>query len=127
MLGAALIANEPEAAQKHGEGINRNGLAAGGILPEFLDAVYVYDRVGYDRRPMQFRRDGTIGEGGGDAERYHFGIRRNGRVELVIGSVWEETCTLAQNRDGSWARPLVALRTDARCADPNGMKTQDTL
>jgi hypothetical protein len=78
------------------------GTDDGEVLPEFSDAVYIYERVGYDLRPLSFRRDGTIGYGGGDAERFHFGIPRNGAEELVLGSVFDETCTLIRDPDGGW-------------------------
>jgi SAM-dependent methyltransferase len=64
--------------------------------------VWRYDRIGYDDRAMELRPDGTIGAGSGTVERYYFGVRRTGRTELVIGSVFEETCTLTEGSDGVW-------------------------
>ena len=69
---------------------------------EFFDRSYWYRREGYDERLLEFRSDGTIGAGGGDAERYWF-VRPDaaGRY-LVIGSVHDETCTLTEEAAGGW-------------------------
>jgi len=102
LFGAAPLAEEPRNAKHDGQRTTNHGRVAGEVLPEFSDAVYIYDRVGYDVRPVYFRSDGTIGDGGGHAERYYFGAQKDERVQLVIGSVQEETCTLSRDSDGVW-------------------------
>lgn len=69
---------------------------------EFNEATYIYDRIGYDERPMTFRSDGTIGKGGGDAERFWFVRPDAGEPTLTIGSVYDETCALTKHSDGIW-------------------------
>jgi predicted O-methyltransferase YrrM len=58
--------------------------------------------VGHDERPLLLRRDGTIGSGGGDAERFWFVRRAGGRPTLVIGSETTATCELHLDADGVW-------------------------
>jgi Methyltransferase domain len=66
------------------------------------DRYYRYSRVGYDERPLLLRRDGTIGSGGGDAERFWF-VRQSGDERmLVIGSETKVTCALHPDADGVW-------------------------
>ncbi len=101
-VATALLGAEPSNAPHVGQPTQMPESSAGGVLPEFSDAFYTYDRVGYDMRPMHFRSDGTVGTGGGEAERYHFGIRHDGQCRLVIGSVHDETCTLGRDGDGVW-------------------------
>lgn len=69
---------------------------------EFADATYIYDRIGYDERPMTFRSDGTIGNGSGGAEQFWSVHQDAGEPTLTIGSVCEETCTLTKHSDGIW-------------------------
>jgi hypothetical protein len=66
------------------------------------DRYYRYSRIGHDERPLWLRRDGTIGRGGGDAERFWF-VRRSGDAPtLVIGSETTVTCELRQDAGGVW-------------------------
>jgi predicted O-methyltransferase YrrM len=61
--------------------------------------VFIYDRVGHDLRPLRLREDGTVGEGGGDAERYFYTAEDG---SLVVGSAWDETCRLRRDGDDVW-------------------------
>src|SRR4051812_24904802 len=73
--------------------------AEGCAIPaEVAGMTFLYDRVGHDLRPLHFREDGTVGEGGGDAERYYF-APAGGGGELVLGSAWDETCRLTRGSD----------------------------
>ena len=62
-----------------------------------------YSRVGHDERPILLRPDGTIGVGGGDAERFWF-VRQDDEAGtvLVIGSENNVTCELRPGEHGSW-------------------------
>lgn len=63
---------------------------------------YRYVRIGYDERPLQLRKDGTIGDGGGTAERFWF-VRKSGNGPiLVIGSETNVTCELTLGAEGEW-------------------------
>ncbi|HEY0981126.1 class I SAM-dependent methyltransferase [Schlesneria sp.] len=66
------------------------------------DRTFIYDRVGYDLRPLTLRTDGTVGSTGGNAERYWFLSRVDGEEVLTIGSVLDETCSFRRGRDGIW-------------------------
>lgn len=66
------------------------------------DRYYRYSRVGHDERPLLLRRDGTIGSGGGDAERFWFVRQSGGQPTLVIGSETTVTCELHLDADGVW-------------------------
>jgi hypothetical protein len=57
---------------------------------------------GRDGRPLTFRSDGTIAAVGGENQRYYFSVCREGQSELVIGSVYDVTCTLREEADGTW-------------------------
>jgi hypothetical protein len=73
------------------------------ILPEDLsDETFIYDRVGHDLRPLELRGDGTIGRGGGNAERYWFVTTRDGVRTLVLSGIQEETCALMEDDHGVW-------------------------
>lgn len=63
---------------------------------------YRYSRIGYDERALLLRTDGTIGSGGGDAERFWFVRREADGLRLVIGSETQRTCELALDEDGIW-------------------------
>lgn len=64
--------------------------------------TYIYDRLGYDLRPMTLRSDGTISEGGGNAERFWYMADIDGEELLVIGAPTEETCRFRCGSDGVW-------------------------
>lgn len=65
--------------------------------------AWQYERVGYDQRLMEFRADGTIGAGGGNAERYWYVTHAaDCRPRLVIGSVFDKSCVLDLRDDGTW-------------------------
>lgn len=68
----------------------------------FAGKTYLYHRVGFDRRPIAFRADGTVGTGGGDAERYYYVRPGDAGPELVVGSADDVTCVLAPDPDGVW-------------------------
>lgn len=72
------------------------------LFRELAGKTFTYERMGHDRRPLLFREDGTIGAEGGDAERFYLACRKENASELVIGSVFDETCTLRRQGDGSW-------------------------
>jgi hypothetical protein len=100
-LRARYLAGSPAIREGTGPG-------DGGAIPEELAGkTFIYDRVGYDLRPLSFRADGTVGAGGEEAERYYFlargeETRRPRGRELVIGSAWEQTCRLRRGPDGIW-------------------------
>jgi hypothetical protein len=60
---------------------------------------FEYHRVGYDRRPLVFRGDGTFAAGGAGCERYW--TIRDGRL-LVAGDDGRLTMDLAVTVDGGW-------------------------
>lgn len=66
------------------------------------DRFYRYSRIGHDERPILLRADGTIGHGGGAAERFWFVRRTSVGLSLVIGSETERTCELTLEKDGVW-------------------------
>lgn len=66
------------------------------------DRFYRYSRIGHDERPILLRADGTIGHGGGAAERFWFVRRTPVGASLVIGSETECTCELTLEKDGVW-------------------------
>lgn len=81
--------------------------ASGGEIDESAfgrlgNRYYRYVRVGHDERPLQLRGDGTIGQGGGDAERFWFVRQSDGQRILVIGSETMVTCELHLDGDGVW-------------------------
>ena len=69
---------------------------------ELGDKYFRYSRIGHDERPILLRSDGTIGHGGGAAERFWFVRRSPTGPRLVIGSETERTCELALDSDGVW-------------------------
>jgi len=79
--------------------VEESGAAVG---PEFAGKTFLYERVGHDRRPLFFRDDGTIGAGGGNAERYYCTRPAEGDVQLVLGSAFDKTCTLTRGAGGVW-------------------------
>lgn len=78
-----------------------SGRSAGKIPAELAGKIFVYDHVGHYRQPLSFRADGTLG-GGRDTERYYFLAGKAGNEELVLGSVWDESCRLRRQDDGVW-------------------------
>ncbi len=63
---------------------------------------YRYMRLGYDERPIYFRDDGTIGSGGGTAERFWFVRKTESGPVLVIGSETTVTCELVLGENDTW-------------------------
>jgi methyltransferase family protein len=76
--------------------------AADALPYDIAGKTFIYDRIGYDARPVEFRLDGTIGLGGGDAERYYFSEVQGGRRRLILGGLSHETCKLEEHKDGTW-------------------------
>lgn len=63
---------------------------------------YRYHRVGHDERAVYLRCDGTIGTGGGNAERFWF-VRQDAKGDvLCIGSETELICELRRGSNGVW-------------------------
>lgn len=86
-----------------GNGIHSTNGAAVILEREIGGRVWHYERVGYDTRLMELRSDGTIGAGGGNAERYWYvSYSSDGEPQLVIGSVFDKTCVLDLRADGTW-------------------------
>ena len=106
--GAGVIvahACHPELRRRYlacGPAAEEDSPAAEISFAPFAGATYFYERVGYDRRPLTFRPDGTIGAGGGDAERYYFVRQGQSGAELVLGAALERTCVLRRGEDGIW-------------------------
>ncbi len=72
------------------------------VADELAGKSFIYDRLGYDSRPMFLRTDGTIGRGIGGAERYFMTTGGAEQHRLVIGSELDETCVLKKDIDGVW-------------------------
>lgn len=65
-------------------------------------AVFDYHRVGFDRRSMTFRKDGTVGQGARARELF-WNCKTVGRkVTLEIRSQTGLTCRLVEDRDKVW-------------------------
>jgi hypothetical protein len=69
---------------------------------QLLCRTYDYNRVGYDRRPMEFLSDGTIGTGSAGCELFWDLRAQNDSIMLKIFSDEELTCTLVMDALGSW-------------------------
>lgn len=69
---------------------------------ELGDRHYRYHRVGHDERALFLRGDGTIGQGGGNAERFWFVRQEAAQRTLCIGSETELICELTLDEDGVW-------------------------
>ena len=64
--------------------------------------VFDYHRVGYDRRPMTFSADGTVGEGAAGCEVF-WGLKTEaGEVVLELAGEVELTCRLSTEDGTSW-------------------------
>jgi hypothetical protein len=63
---------------------------------------YDYHRVGFDRRPMSFNRNGRVAEGAANCEFYWDVRLRDGRVQLEVHSERERTFCLHKQPDGVW-------------------------
>ena len=74
----------------------------GTVDGDLAGQTFIYDRLGYDLRPLHFRSDGTVGAGQGGAERFYFSTTHSEGRRLVIGSELDETCTLHEDIDGVW-------------------------
>jgi len=92
----AAVCDEPSAGEVDEAAFARLG-----------DRYYRYSRVGHDERPLLLHRDGTIGSGGGDAERFWFLRQSGGQRTLVIGSETTVTCEVQLDADGVWRGRLV--------------------
>lgn len=64
---------------------------------------FVYERLGYDRRLLELRSDGTVGRGAASCEQL-WRVEENGAggVELVLSGRGEETCRLHRSAPGRW-------------------------
>ncbi len=67
-----------------------------------LLGVWLYYRVGYDQRHLEFRSDGTIGTGAAGAERsWHVELAGQTRLLTIYGDDWP-TCHFIRGIDGVW-------------------------
>ena len=64
--------------------------------------VHIYDRIGYDRRPLAFLADGSVGLGAGGREQVWDVRGEGGQLVLEIASQDEVTCRLRQDEAGTW-------------------------
>jgi len=64
--------------------------------------VFDYHRMGFDRRPMRFSRDGTIGEGARARELYWRCKTAGKKATLEIHSQAGITCRLVEDHDRVW-------------------------
>jgi glycosyltransferase involved in cell wall biosynthesis/ADP-heptose:LPS heptosyltransferase len=64
--------------------------------------LFDYERIGHDRRPMAFCRDGSIGHGAADCERFWDVREHKGQIVLIISSEKHITCKLTRQQDGVW-------------------------
>jgi hypothetical protein len=67
-----------------------------------IKSSYEYARIGHDRRLMEFKSDGTIGQGSAGMERTWDLFEENGGLVLEIQSPSEVTCRLKLHPDGVW-------------------------
>lgn len=65
-----------------------------------ISGRYEYHRVGHDRRPLELRPDGTIGEGNGDCERKWFFKQEHDKQILFITGKHGVTCQCERDTDG---------------------------
>jgi glycosyltransferase involved in cell wall biosynthesis len=72
------------------------------ITEELVDREFLYERMGYDSRPMSFLKDGRIGEGAAGCELFWDVKKENGKMTLVISGEREVTCRLVQDEEGIW-------------------------
>lgn len=68
----------------------------------FAGKTFNYRRIGHDERAMEFRADGTMGEGATRMELYWFVHRRKGIPTLAITAFDEVTCELQEDETGVW-------------------------
>ncbi len=66
---------------------------------------YIYERVGYDRRRIELRADGTFGRGAADLETHWFVLKPKpgGAPVMVIGNHSQITCELTGAGGQAWA------------------------
>jgi hypothetical protein len=64
--------------------------------------VYDYHRVGYDRRNLSFKEDGTVGKGRAGCEVFWDVADTPGGLVLDISSEFELTCSLKADDSGTW-------------------------
>ena len=80
-----------------------------------MSHVAIYERVGYDVRPMVFLADGSVGVGGAGCEAVWDVVDSAGQLVLDIGSVDSLTCQLVSDDKGVWTGSwLVAERMPVR-------------
>jgi hypothetical protein len=72
------------------------------IAEELVDREFLYDRVGYDSRPMSFLMDGRIGKGAAGCEIFWDLKEENEKMTLIISGEQEITCQLVQDEEGVW-------------------------
>ncbi len=69
---------------------------------ELIGGRWVYQRVGYDQRPMLFLADGIVGEGLARMEIFWDIAREDDELSLKIHSDSSLTCRLIRARNGVW-------------------------
>ncbi|HEV3271799.1 MAG TPA: hypothetical protein VGZ93_06420 [Candidatus Methylacidiphilales bacterium] len=72
------------------------------IAKKLMDGEFLYDRVGYDLRPMSFLTDGRIGGGAADHEIFWDVKEEKGKMTLIISCEEVTTCSLVQDAKGIW-------------------------
>ena len=77
------------------------------LAQEIVHGTYIYERLGFDSRPMSFSIDGRVTEGGGQFETYWDLKEIDGKIILLISSRSELTCDLERQTDGSWTGKWV--------------------
>ena len=84
---------------------------------EIVGTQFIYERVGHDRRPMQFLPGGRIGEGSAGCERRWELTITEGEEVLWIAGDAHPTCGLVRDSDGIWCgRWLRAEQMPVRVA-----------
>jgi hypothetical protein len=68
-----------------------------------MQQKYVYVRINHDKRLLELKSDGTVGEGAGDSERtWELHRGSHGQLELILNGKEGITCMLRENADGVW-------------------------
>lgn len=70
------------------------------LIERYGDRVYQYERVGYDSRRLELRRDRTVGEGVADREQLWTITTVSGVPSLVLLGEDTPTCRLTPHNDG---------------------------
>lgn len=72
------------------------------IAEELVSESWLYDRVGHDRRPISFQKDGLIGVGAARLEVFWDVRHEAGASVLDIQSQESLTCRLHKDDNGTW-------------------------